>query len=110
MSAISVHIALADSNSYPHPRITILITFHHYMIYALIEIPQAAVAVAGIRPRRQQWGTVSCQSFLRILDDVTSWALTHFEPVPAAWSAAEADGLKLVGRHQRLTAGCSAKK
>jgi hypothetical protein len=90
---------------------------HYYMIYALIEIQKAAAfAVAGIRPRRRQWGTLSCQSFLQVLSDVTSWALTHFEPV-RAWSAAEdltpierSEGLKLVGCQQRLMAGHYANK
>jgi hypothetical protein len=90
---------------------------HYYMIYALIEIQKAAAfAVAGIRPRRRQWGTLSCQSFLQVLSDVTSWALTHFEPV-RAWSAAEdltpierSEGLKLVGCQQQLMAGHYANK
>jgi hypothetical protein len=77
----------------------------------IVSIEMAAFAVAGIRPRRRQWGALSCQSFLQVLSDVTSWALTHFEPV-RAWSAAEdltpierSEGLKLVGRQQRLMAG-----
>jgi hypothetical protein len=90
---------------------------HYYMIYALIEIQKAAAfAVAGIRPRRGQWGNLSCQSFLQVLSEVTSWALTHFEPV-RAWSAAEdltpierSEGFKLVGRQQRLMAGPYANK
>ena len=66
-------------------------------------------ALAGIRPRRRQWGVVSAKNFLRVLEDVTTWSLTHFETV-RSWSLAEdltpieiADGFKLLGRNRRMT-------
>ena len=83
----------------------------YYIQYALLET-QAAVenALAGIRPRRRQWGVVSADSFLRVLEDVTTWSLSHFESV-RSWSLAEdltpieiADGYKLLGRNRRMTA------
>jgi hypothetical protein len=82
----------------------------YYIQYALLEI-QAAIenALAGIRPRRRQWGVVSAGNFLRVLEDVTTWSLTHFETV-RSWSLAEdltpieiADGFKLLGRNRRMT-------
>ena len=82
----------------------------YYIQYALLEI-QAAIenALAGIRPPRRQWGVVSAENFLRVLEDVTTWSLTHFEAV-RSWSLAEdltpieiADGYKLLGRNRRMT-------
>lgn len=80
------------------------------IVAALIEIQHAVTgAIAGIRPPGQQWGDLDGTAFLQVLTDVTTWALTHFEPVKT-WSAAEtltpierAEGLALLGRHQRLT-------
>lgn len=79
------------------------------MQYALLELQEAIEnALAGVRPRRRQWGVVSAENFLRVLEDVTMWSLTHFEAV-RSWSLAEdltpieiADGLKLVGRNRRM--------
>ena len=80
------------------------------MQYALLEL-QAAIenALAGVRPRRRQWGVVSARNFLHVLEEVTTWSLTHFETV-RCWSLAEdltsieiADGFKLIGRHRRMT-------
>ncbi len=81
-----------------------------YIQYALLEIQEAIEnALAGVRPRRRQWGVVSARYFLHILEDVTTWSLTHFETV-RSWSLAEdltsieiANGLKLIGRHRRMT-------
>jgi hypothetical protein len=81
-----------------------------YIQYALLEL-QVAIenALVGVRPRRRQWGVVRAGSFLHVLEDVTTWSLTHFETVKS-WSLAEdltaieiADGLKLLGRHRRMT-------
>jgi hypothetical protein len=81
-----------------------------YIQYALLEL-QVAIenALAGVRPRRRQWGVVNAENFLRVLEDVTTWSLTHFETA-RSWSLAEdltpieiADGLKLVGRNRRMT-------
>jgi hypothetical protein len=59
--------------------------------------------------RRRQWGVVSAENFLRVLKDVTTWGLTHFETV-RSWCLAEdltpieiADGHKLLGRNRRMT-------
>jgi hypothetical protein len=48
---------------------------------------------------------VTAEDFLRVLQDVTTWSLTHFEIVRSGCLAEEltpieiADGFKLVGRH-----------
>jgi hypothetical protein len=40
--------------------------------HALLELQEAVHnALAGVRPRRRQWGVVSAENFLRILEDVT---------------------------------------
>jgi hypothetical protein len=81
-----------------------------YIQYALLEL-QGAIenALAGVRPRRRQWGVVGAENFLGVLEDVTTWSLTHFETV-RSWSLAEdltpieiADGHKLLGRNRRMT-------
>jgi hypothetical protein len=80
-----------------------------YIQYALLELQQAIEsALTGVRPRRRQWGVVSAENFLHVLEDVTTWSLTHFETV-RSWSLAEdltpieiADELKLLGRHRRM--------
>ena len=80
-----------------------------YIQYALLEIQEAIKnALAGVRPRRRQWGVLSAESFLRVIEDLTTWSLTHFETV-RSWSLAEdltaieiADGFKLIGRHRRM--------
>jgi hypothetical protein len=70
----------------------------------------AATAIAGTAPNPLLWGTLTAASFLTILDDVTTWALTHFEPV-RSWSVAEdftpteeQEGYGLIGRGQRMSA------
>src|SRR5208282_1043979 len=81
-----------------------------YIQYALLELQEAVHnALAGVRPRRRQWGVVSAETFLHVLEDVTSWSLSHFEAV-RSWSLAEdltpieiADGYKLLGRNRRMT-------
>jgi hypothetical protein len=99
---------LAAALGYQHAKQPQLERF--YIQYALLEL-QAAIesALASVRPRRQQWGVVSAEHFLHVLEDVTTWSLTHFETV-RSWSLAEdltpieiADGLKLLGRHRRMT-------
>jgi len=81
-----------------------------YIQYALLELQEAVHnALAGVRPRRRQWGVVSAETFLRVLEDVTTWSLSHFEAV-RSWSLAEDltpieidDGFKLLGRNRRMT-------
>ncbi len=77
----------------------------------LMEIEKsAAAAIGGIAPNPLLWGTLTAASFLMVLDDVTTWALTHFEPV-RSWSVAEdftpteeQEGYGLIGRGQRMSA------
>jgi len=59
------------------------------IVDALLEIQcTARNASLGAAPEPAVWGTLQPDEFLRVLADVTTWALTHFEPV-LAWSAAE---------------------
>jgi hypothetical protein len=77
----------------------------------LVEIERtAAAAIAGTAPNPLLWGTFTAASFLMILKDLTTWALTHFEPV-RSWSVAEdftpteeQEGYGLIGRGQRMSA------
>src|ERR1700730_697309 len=113
LQQIDKDVSAAYSNSYWHfkgPKREPWV--HYYLIYALIELQRAATrAVRGIRPPRRQWGNIGCQDFLKVLRDITSWGLDHFDCVPA-WSAAEdlspierSEGQKLVGRHRRSIGG-----
>jgi len=78
------------------------------ILSSLVEIERVvAKALAGINPNRLFWGNLTAEEFLTVLDDVTTWSLTHFEPV-SAWSGAEEltaveeqEGYGLVGRHRR---------
>jgi hypothetical protein len=78
------------------------------MLGSLLEIEHAvADALAGITPNRLLWGDLTAQEFLTVVDDVTAWSLTHFEPV-SAWSGAEdftaveeQEGYGIVGRLRR---------
>lgn len=81
---------------------------------SLVEIQRTvASALAGDSPNRLLWGTLSAREFLTVLDDVTTWSLTHFEPV-TAWSRAEdltaveeQEGYGLIGRLRRQ---CSSEQ
>jgi hypothetical protein len=78
------------------------------MLGSLLEIERAvAKALAGITPNRLLWGNLTAKEFLTVVDDVTTWSLTHFEPV-SAWSGAEdltaveeQEGYGIVGRLRR---------
>jgi len=78
------------------------------MLGSLLEIERAvADALTGIAPNRLVWGNLSAEEFLTVVDDVTTWSLTHFEPV-CAWSNAEdltaveeQEGYGIVGRLRR---------
>ncbi len=82
---------------------------------SLVEIERVvAKALTGISPNRLLWGNLTAGEFLTVLDDVTTWSLTHFEPV-SAWSGAEdltaveeQEGYGLVGRLRRQR-GSAAK-
>ena len=81
------------------------------MLGCLVEIEKTAAAtIGGAAPNPLLWGTLTAASFLMILEDVTTWALTHFEPV-RSWSVAEdftpteeQEGYGLIGRGQRMSA------
>ncbi len=78
------------------------------MLGSLLEIERAvADALAGVTPNCLVWGNLTSQAFLTVVDDVTTWSLTHFEPV-CAWSGAEdltaveeQEGYGIVGRLRR---------
>jgi hypothetical protein len=75
---------------------------------SLLQIQRTvANALAGNSPNRLLWGNLSAGEFLTVLDDVTTWSPTHFEPV-TAWSSAEdltpveeQEGYGLIGRLRR---------
>jgi len=77
----------------------------------LLEIERAAAAaISGIAPNSYSWGTLTPPEFLLVLQDSTTWALTHFEPV-RCWSIAEEftateeqEGYGLIGRTHRMLA------
>ncbi len=78
------------------------------MLGSLLEIERAlSDALTGIAPNCLVWGNLSAEEFLTVVDDVTTWSLTHFEPV-CAWSHAEdltaveeQEGYGIVGRLRR---------
>jgi len=80
------------------------------LLGCLLEIERAVgAAISGVAPNPLLWGRLSAEDFLLVLRDVTTWSLTHFEPV-RAWCAAEdltiveeQEGYGMVGRIRRLT-------
>ena len=76
----------------------------------LVEIERStAEALAGITPNLLMWGNLTAKDFLMVLGDLTTWSLTHFEPV-RCWSAAEEltpaeiqEGIDIVGRTGRMS-------
>jgi hypothetical protein len=69
-----------------------------------------AAAIDGVAPDPWSWGHLTADEFLMILDDLTTWSLTHFEAV-RSWSAAEdltpaeeQEGYGLIGRLRRMSA------
>jgi hypothetical protein len=78
------------------------------MLGSMLEIERAlADALAEISPNRLVWGNLTAHEFFTVVDDVTTWSLTHFEPV-SAWSGAEdltaveeQEGYGIVGRLRR---------
>ena len=77
---------------------------------SLVEIQRAIFnALAGRSPDPLSWGLLTPTEFLRVVTDLTTWSLTHFEPV-RAWSIAEdlsaaeeQEGYGLIGRRRRLS-------
>jgi hypothetical protein len=80
------------------------------ILACLVEIERsAAEALSGITPNLYLWGKLTAGEFLVVLGDLTTWSLTHFEPV-RCWSAAEEltatevqEGHGLVGRTGRMS-------
>jgi hypothetical protein len=81
-----------------------------FILGSLVEIERAIFnALGGLSPNPLWWGPLTPTEFLRIVTDLTTWSLTHFEPV-RAWSLAEdlspaeeQEGYGLVGRRQRMS-------
>jgi hypothetical protein len=79
------------------------------ILACLVEIERStAEALSGITPKLYLWGKLSAAQFLTVLADLTTWSLTHFEPV-RCWSAAEEltptemqVGQGLIGRTGRM--------
>jgi hypothetical protein len=77
---------------------------------SLVDIERAiSNALAGLSPNPLSWGLLTLTEFLRIVTDLTTWSLTHFEPV-RAWSLAEdlspaeeQEGYGLIGRRRRMS-------
>ena len=101
-----------DSYSkYSFRAVTASISTWSNMLACLLEIEKTtAVAIAGTAPNPFLWGKMTAPEFLAILEHVTTWALTHFEPV-RSWSVAEdftpteeQEGYGLIGRGQRMSA------
>lgn len=89
--------------SHPELRATLL----GYLLYIQ---RTAAAAISGIPPDAWSWGKLAAEEFLIILTDVTTWSLTHFEPV-RSWCVAEdltpteeQEGYGLIGRVRRMSA------
>jgi hypothetical protein len=80
------------------------------ILACLVEIERStAEALSGIAPNLCLWGKLSAAQFLMVLSDLTTWSLTHFEPV-RCWSAAEEltptevqEGQGLIGRTGRMS-------
>ena len=80
------------------------------ILACLVEIERSIdEALSGIAPNFCLWGKLTAGEFLMVLGDVTTWSLTHFEPV-RCWSAAEEltatetqEGHGLVGRTGRMS-------
>jgi hypothetical protein len=69
-----------------------------------------ANALRGVHPSRWLWGHLAAEEFLRVVNDVTTWSLMHFESV-RAWSVAEdlspteeQEGYGIIGRGRRMLA------
>jgi hypothetical protein len=80
------------------------------ILACLMEIERCtSEALSGITPNLLLWGKLTATQFLMVLGDLTTWSLTHFEPV-RCWSAAEEltptevqEGHGLVGRTGRMS-------
>jgi hypothetical protein len=108
-AALKVHREFLAANRYRDLKVRSQPAVRSTILGCLVEIERTtAAAIAGTVPNTLLWGPLTAASFLMILDDVTSWALTHFEPV-RSWSIAEdftpteeQEGYGLIGRGQRM--------
>ena len=110
-AALKVHREFLAANRYRDLKVRSQPAVRSNLLGCLVEIEQtAAAAIAGTAPNPLLWGALTAASFLTILDDVTTWALTHYESV-RCWSVAEdftpteeQEGYGLIGRSQRMLA------
>jgi hypothetical protein len=106
--ALKQDLQYLAANRYRDLKVASECEMRRVMLGSLQEIERAvADALAGIAPNCLLWGNLSAQEFLTVVDDVTKWSLTHFEPV-CAWSSAEdltvveeQEGYGIVGRLRR---------
>jgi hypothetical protein len=105
------HTEFLAANRYRDLKVPSQPAVRSLILGSLMEIEQTtAAAIAGKAPNAFQWGTLTPTAFLAILKDVTTWALTHYEPV-RSWSVAEdftateeQEGYGLIGRGHRMLA------
>jgi len=110
-AALKSHGEFLAANRYRDLKVPSQPAVRSIILGSLMEIEQTtAAAITGIAPNAFQWGTLTPAAFLMILQDVTTWVLTHFEPV-RSWSVAEdftlteeQEGYGLIGRGQRMSA------
>jgi hypothetical protein len=110
-AALKVHREFLAANRYRDLKVRSQPAVRSTILGCLVEIEQTtAAAIAGGAPNPLLWGPLTAASFLTILEDVTTWALTHFEAV-RCWSVAEdftpteeQEGYGLIGRGQRMSA------
>jgi hypothetical protein len=80
------------------------------VLACLLHLEKTTVAaIDGVAPDPWSWGNLTADEFLMILNDLTTWALTHFEAV-RSWSTAEdltpaeeQEGYGLIGRLRRMS-------
>jgi hypothetical protein len=109
--SVNSHTEFLAANRYRDLKVPPQPAVRSLILGSLMEIEQTtAAAIAGKAPNAFQWGTLTPAAFLAILKDVTTWALSHFEPV-RSWSVAEdftaaeeQEGYGLIGRGHRMLA------
>jgi hypothetical protein len=86
-AALKVHREFLAANRYRDLKVRSQPAVRSNLLGCLVEIEKtAAAAIAGTAPNPLLWGALTAASFLTILDDVTTWALTHFESVRSGLS------------------------
>jgi hypothetical protein len=110
-AALKSHREFLAANRYRDLRVQAQPAVRSTMLECLVEIEQTTTAaIAGTVPNTFLSGKLTAAAFLMILQDVTTWALTYFEPV-RSWSVAEdftpteeQEGYGLIERGQRMLA------